>query len=165
MRWIHKPSYVKHLNVWLEKGLVSLPGEYSFSEEFSVVQFHLFCSAELLLAVVFKFWREWCIALLLHGFPCKDQWTHESIGRLWRVKPKRDVNGLRGRLKLWFLVSVDAFEPSGKGVLTIQLFSSRRWQLKNRYHAWGVIKLYKSAMLLPRGKLCRVNPMSARSMK
>jgi hypothetical protein len=59
----------------------------------------LSCRREALLAVVFKCLREWCFAPELQGVPRGPLKTHESIGHLWRVKPKQDVNGLKGRLK------------------------------------------------------------------
>jgi hypothetical protein len=58
------------------------------------------CSTrESLLAVILWCMRGRCFALELLDVPQKVVETQESIGRLWRVKPKRDVNGLGGRLK------------------------------------------------------------------
>jgi len=80
-------------------------------------------------------------------------------------KTKTGRERTRGQIKvlrisyLLFRVTLELFETA------IRLTSSRRWKTENKYGMQRVINPDEGAMLFSRGKLCRVNPGSARSVK
>jgi len=80
-------------------------------------------------------------------------------------KTKTGCERTRGQIKVLRISYLPFRVTFGLYEKAIRVTSSRRWKTENKYGIGGVINPDEGAMLLSRGKLCRVNPGSARSVK